>query len=59
MCLPAGGFPVYIPTTAFATAVQDNIASSCPGVSSEAALYQKMFALYAGAPGASRATTYL
>jgi hypothetical protein len=51
--LPGGGFPVYIPTTAFANAVQANINAAQPA---EAALYQKMFALYAGAPGASRAT---
>jgi hypothetical protein len=51
--LPAGGVPVYIPTPLFATAVQNNINATQPA---EAALYQKMFALYAGAPGASRAT---
>ncbi len=51
--LPSGGSPVYIPTTAFANAVQANINATQPA---EAALYQKMFAVYAGAPGASRAT---
>jgi hypothetical protein len=51
--LPAGGFPVYIPTAAFASAVQANINATQPA---ESALYKQMFALYAGAPGASRAT---
>jgi hypothetical protein len=51
--LPAGGVPVFIPTTAFANAVQANINATQPA---EAALYAKMFSVYAGAPGASRAT---
>ncbi|MBV8050790.1 MAG: carboxypeptidase regulatory-like domain-containing protein [Acidobacteriaceae bacterium] len=52
--LPSGGFPVYIPTTAFANAVTANILSTQPN---EAALYQKMFQLYAGAPGSTGATS--
>jgi hypothetical protein len=50
--LPGGGVPVYIPTPAFATAVQANIDATQPA---ESALYRQMFKLYAGAPGASRA----
>jgi hypothetical protein len=49
--LPGGG-PVYIPTPAFAQAVQANINATQP---QESQLYQKMFNLYAGAPGARRA----
>lgn len=51
--LPGGGAPVYIPTTAFANAVQANIDVNQP---SESSFYKNIFALYAGAPGASRAT---
>src|SRR5579864_5154596 len=51
--LPGGGTPVYIPTTQFANAVQANLQASQPG---EFATYQKMFQLYAGAPGAAGAT---
>jgi hypothetical protein len=51
--LPGGGGPVYIPTADFATAVQSNIDSKEPA---ESAFYQQMFPLYAGSPGASRAT---
>ena len=51
--LPGGGAPVYIPTTAFATAVQANIDANQPG---ESAFYKNILSLYAGAPGASRAT---
>jgi len=50
--LPAGATPVYIPTTQFANAVLANLQSTQPN---EVATYQKMFELYAGAPGASRA----
>ncbi len=51
--LPGGGTPVYIPTTQFANAVLGNLQNTQPG---EAGTYQKMFQLYAGAPGASAAT---
>ena len=51
--LPGGGTPVYIPTTQFANAVLANVQASQPG---EFATYQKMFQLYAGAPGAAGAT---
>lgn len=51
--LPAGGFPVYIPTTAWATAIQANINATQPA---QSAFYQKMFQLYASAPGSSAAT---
>ena len=50
--LPGGGAPVYVPTAAFASAVQANINANQP---SESAFYQNIFALYAGAAGASRA----
>src|SRR5262250_2277046 len=50
--LPAGGVPVYIPTTQFANAVLANLQANQPN---EVATYQKMFQLYAGAPGASAA----
>ena len=50
--LPGGGTPVYIPTTQFGNAVLANIQASQPN---ELATYQKMFQLYAGAPGASAA----
>jgi hypothetical protein len=51
--LPGGGFPVYIPTAQWASAVQANIDAHQPA---ESAFYQKMFALYAGAPGGGSAT---
>src|SRR5579864_466053 len=51
--LPGGGFPVYIPTAQWASAVQANIDTHQPA---ESAFYQKMFALYAGAPGGGSAT---
>jgi len=51
--LPGGGFPVYVPTTQFANAVEANIQATQPN---ELATYQKMFQLYAGAPGATNAT---
>jgi hypothetical protein len=50
--LPGGGAPVYVPTSAFATAVQANIDAN---MSSESAFYKNIFSLYAGAPGSSRA----
>ena len=50
--LPGGGFPVYIPTTQFANAVLTNLQATQPN---EAATYEKMFQLYAAAPGASAA----
>jgi len=51
--LPGGGAPVYLPTAAFASATQANIDAN---QSSESAFYKNIFALYAGAPGGSRAT---
>jgi hypothetical protein len=50
--LPGGGVPVYIPTTQFANTVLANLQANQPN---EVATYQKMFQLYAGAPGASGA----
>ena len=50
--LPSGGTPVYIPTTQFANAVLTNLQATQPN---EVATYQKMFQLYAGAPGGSGA----
>ena len=44
--------PTTIPTQSFANAVLANVAAVQP---SESALYQKMFGLYLGAPGASTA----
>lgn len=51
--LPGGGTPVYVPTTQFANAVVANLQATQPN---EVATYQKMFQLYAGAPGAGAAT---
>jgi hypothetical protein len=51
--LPSGGTPVYIPTTQFANAVVGHLQATQPN---EVATYQKMFSLYAGAPGAAGAT---
>lgn len=50
--LPSGGTPVYIPTSQFANAVLANLQATQPG---EVAMYQKMFQVYAAAPGASAA----
>lgn len=50
--LPGGGAPVYVPTSAFASAVQANIDAN---MSSESAFYKNIFSLYAAAPGSSRA----
>jgi len=44
---------VYLPTPAFATAVLNNVQNLQPA---EYSTYQKLFSLYAGAPGASTAT---
>jgi len=51
--LPGGGLPVFIPTTQWASAVQANIDANQPA---ESGFYQKMFSLYAGAPGGGSAT---
>src|ERR1700745_3907453 len=51
--LPGGGTPVYIPTAQWASAIQANIDANQPA---ESSFYQKMFALYAGAPGGNSAT---
>ena len=50
--LPSGG-PVYIPTTGFASYVQNNIVATNP---SAAPFYTRIFNLYAGSSGAGRAT---
>jgi carboxypeptidase family protein len=47
--LPGGGGAVFVPTTAFANATLAHVPAS------ETAFYTKMFDLYAGAPGISRA----
>jgi outer membrane receptor protein involved in Fe transport len=51
--LPAGGVPVYVPTTQWAADVQANIDAHQPA---ESSFYKSMFSLYAGAPGAGSAT---
>lgn len=48
-----------IPSAAFATAVQNNINTTFGAASTIAQFYQNIFSLYAGAPGASRATNSL
>src|ERR1700676_4107048 len=50
--LPGGG-AVYVPTAAWAAAVQANIDATQPA---ESAFYRSMFSLYAGAAGAGAAT---
>src|ERR1700676_3852551 len=50
--LPGGG-AVYVPTAAWAAAVQANIDATQPA---ESAFYRSMFSLYAGAAGGSPAT---
>lgn len=50
--LPGGGFPVYVPTAQWASAVQANIDANQPA---ESTFYQNMFSLYAGAPGGASA----
>jgi hypothetical protein len=51
--LPGGGAPVYLPTPAFASFVQSNVAATTPSASN---FYSQIFKLFAGAPGAQRAT---
>jgi hypothetical protein len=53
--LPSGG-AVYVPTTAYAAAAQSNINTLFGGSSASSAFYNKIFGLYAGAPGLNRAT---
>lgn len=53
--LPGGG-PVFLPTAAFANATQANVNSKFGSSSASSAFYQKIFSLYAGAPGISRGT---
>ena len=54
--LPGGGGQVYVPTTAYAAAVQNNIDSTFGGTSASSAFYKNTFGLYAGSSGVSRAT---
>lgn len=51
--LPGGG-PVFLPTTAFANAVLANLAANSPA---SVPFFTKIFNLYAGAPGISRASS--
>ena len=51
--LPAGGTPVYLPTTQWAADIQNHINATQPA---ETSFYQTMLKLYAGAPGGSAAT---
>ncbi|MBV9763233.1 MAG: carboxypeptidase regulatory-like domain-containing protein [Acidobacteriaceae bacterium] len=51
--LPGGGGAVYIPTTDFANYVLNNLTANNPAA---LPFYQKVFSLYAGSSGASRAT---
>lgn len=53
--LPGSSGNQYLPTPAFATFVQNNIAAN-PATAATLPWYQNVFKLYAGAPGASRAT---
>jgi len=53
--LPGSSGNQYLPTPAFATFVQNNIAAN-PATAATLPWYQNVFTLYAGAPGASRAT---
>src|SRR5215469_4751080 len=53
--LPGSSGNQYLPTPAFATFVQNNIAAN-PTTAATLPWYQNLFKLYAGAPGASRAT---
>jgi hypothetical protein len=50
--LPSGGGTTYVPTTAFATAVLANVATTAP---SALPFYNTMFNLYKNAPGSSAA----
>jgi hypothetical protein len=54
--LPGSSGNQYLPTPAFATFVQNNIAAN-PATAATLPWYQNVFKLYAGAPGASRATS--
>jgi hypothetical protein len=51
--LPSGASPVYLPSSAFASASLANIAATQPG---ELAFFKNVYGLYASAPGVSRAT---
>lgn len=53
--LPGSSGNQYLPTSAFATFVENNIAAN-PTTAPTLPWYQNVFNLYAGAPGASRAT---
>src|SRR5215472_6066138 len=53
--LPGSSGNQYVPTSQFATYVQNNIAAN-PATAATLPWYQNVFKLYAGAPGASRAT---
>ena len=55
--LPGGG-AVFVPTPEFAAAAQANVNSTFGASSASSAFYQKIFSLYAGAPGIGRATPY-
>src|SRR5947209_6710728 len=51
--LPGGGAPVFLPTAAFTQYVTGQVAANNPAATP---FYQTIFNLYAGAPGANRAT---
>lgn len=53
--LPGASGNQYLPTPAFSAFVQNNIASN-PATAATLPWYRNVFTLYAGAPGASRAT---
>ena len=53
--LPGSSGNQYLPTSQFATYVQNNIAAN-PATAATLPWYQSAFKLYSGAPGASRAT---
>jgi len=53
--LPGSSGDQFLPTAEFATFVQNNIAAN-PATAATLPWYQNVFNLYAGAPGASRAT---
>src|SRR5215467_9699181 len=53
--LPGTSGNQYLPTPAFATFVENNIAAN-PATAATLPWYQNVFNLYSGAPGASRAT---
>jgi hypothetical protein len=56
--LPGGGGYAYLPTQAYASAVQANVDSIFGATSASDAFYKNIFGLYAGAPGANRAVDY-